>query len=130
MRGHYRHPFKGAIVKLPTKPQVKPESKPPMTLMNQEQFLGIVRLVVPTIVAFAAGTKWIDPGMVGDVTAAVVTLAAVAWTIVAHTKSSQIAAVAAMDATKVSPSGNTITILDPVLARAAKENATPPKVGL
>lgn len=94
--------------------------------MNQEQFLGIVRAVVPAVLAYAVGAKLIDAGVVGDITAAVVTLASVGWSIATHTQKATVAAVAKLDKTQVTDNGKTIKILDPVLADAAKENATPP----
>ncbi len=64
--------------------------------MNQEQFLGVVRVVLPVLLSYAAGAKWIDIGDVTQVTAAIVTLAAVAWTIFAHAKSNMVKTVAAL----------------------------------
>jgi hypothetical protein len=49
--------------------------------MNFDQTTGIIRAIVPATLAYAVGKGWIPAGAVGDITAAVVALAAAAWSI-------------------------------------------------
>lgn len=49
--------------------------------MNQDQMTGIIRAVVPAILAYAVGRGWVDAGMVGDITTAIVTIAAAIWSV-------------------------------------------------
>lgn len=95
--------------------------------MNQEQVLGFLRIVLPVILAYAVGKGYITEGMVSDLTAAIVTIAAGLWSVYSHAQSKTVAAIAAYDTTRVSPDGKTITLLTPALANSAKESATPPK---
>lgn len=49
--------------------------------MNLNQFTGIIRAVVPAALAYAVGKGWITQDSVGDITAAVVTLASAGWSV-------------------------------------------------
>lgn len=52
--------------------------------MNSNQVGGIVRAVVPAVLAYAVAKGWITASSVADVTTAVVTLAAAAWSVVTN----------------------------------------------
>jgi hypothetical protein len=64
--------------------------------MSQGQILGALRIVLPVILAYLAGTGWISESDVGSITTAVVTLAATIWSVVMHNKSNTIASAAAL----------------------------------
>ncbi len=49
--------------------------------MNQDQITGILRAVVPAVLSYAVAKGWIDAGVVGEVTAAVITIFAAAWSV-------------------------------------------------
>lgn len=49
--------------------------------MNFDQVTGILRAVVPSALAWAVGAGYVPAGSVGDITAAVVALAAAAWSV-------------------------------------------------
>jgi hypothetical protein len=49
--------------------------------MTQNQFMGILRAVVPAILAYAVGKHWITGTVADEVTAAIVTLAAAGWSV-------------------------------------------------
>jgi hypothetical protein len=49
--------------------------------MNFDQMTGVIRAVVPAALAYAVGKGWIPAGAVGDITAAVVAIAAAMWSI-------------------------------------------------
>ena len=49
--------------------------------LNTDQITGIIRAILPAILAYAVGKGWITTSQVGDITAAVVTLAAAAWSV-------------------------------------------------
>ncbi len=49
--------------------------------MDLNTLNGILRAVIPAILAFAVGKGWISQGTVGDITAAIVTLVAAAWSV-------------------------------------------------
>lgn len=47
--------------------------------MTLNQINGIIRAVLPAILAYAVGRGWISNEQVGDITTAIVTLAAAGW---------------------------------------------------
>lgn len=49
--------------------------------MNGNQINGILRAVLPAALAYAVGRGWITQSDVGDITAAVITLASAAWSV-------------------------------------------------
>lgn len=49
--------------------------------MNFDQVTGVLRAVVPAALAWAVGAGYIPAGSVGDITAAVVAVAAAAWSV-------------------------------------------------
>ncbi len=96
--------------------------------MNQEQVLGILRIVLPSILAFFVGKGWIAADTaVADLTTAIVTIAAAVWSGFVHTQRNAAAVVAAMPSTEVkSDRGNvSITLHDEAMGHAAAMNATP-----
>jgi hypothetical protein len=92
---------------------------------NEDQVLGILRIILPMALAWLAGKGYITNSAVADITAALVGLVAAVWSGWAHTQAATVAKVAAMDQTKVSADGKTITLHDPVLINAAAAAATP-----
>lgn len=42
---------------------------------------GVIRAIVPALLAYAVGKGWVSAGSVGDITAAVVAAAAAFWSI-------------------------------------------------
>ena len=52
--------------------------------MTQNQFMGILRAIVPGAVAYAVGRGWISASSAADIGAAVVTLAAAGWSFVSN----------------------------------------------
>lgn len=49
--------------------------------MNYDQLTGIVRTVVPSIVAYAVGKGWIPEGAAADVAAAVICVIMAGWSL-------------------------------------------------
>jgi len=49
--------------------------------MNPNVINGVLRAVVPTLLAYAVGKGWITNDQVGQITAAFVTIAAAVWSI-------------------------------------------------
>ena len=49
--------------------------------MNSDQITGIVRAVVPALLAYAVGKGWITSSMGGDITAAAVAVASAIWSV-------------------------------------------------
>jgi len=49
--------------------------------MNQDQVTGIIRAVVPALLAYAVGKGWISDGSVGDLTAAAVAIGMAVWSV-------------------------------------------------
>jgi hypothetical protein len=92
---------------------------------SQDQVLGILRIILPMLLAWFAGKGYITNDAVAGITTAIVGLIAVVWSGMAHTQAATVAKVAAMDKTAVSPDGKTITLHDPALANAAAGAATP-----
>ncbi len=72
--------------------------------MNSNQVTGILRAVVPATLAWVAAKGWIQESTVADVTAAVVTIGAAAWSIYTNSTQSQINFVQALPAAQVSVS--------------------------
>lgn len=74
--------------------------------MNQDQVTGLLRSLVPAIVAYIVGKGWIPASSAADVGAALTAIGMAGWSIYVNTKSQQIASVAAMpDVQKVVTSG-------------------------
>lgn len=64
--------------------------------MNQDQFLGILKILVPSAVGWAVGKGFIPAGNAADAGAAILTVAASIWSYFSHTDSAKIAAVTAL----------------------------------
>ena len=47
---------------------------------------GVLRAVVPAVLAYAVARGWVTQGSVGDITAAVVTIAAAIWSVFTNRK--------------------------------------------
>ncbi len=94
--------------------------------MNSDQFMSIVRDALQIIGTFLTTYGLITGAQWQPIAGGLLMIAPVAWGIYTHTQANTIASVAKMNATEVK--GNTITILDPDLAKVAKENATPPTI--
>lgn len=56
--------------------------------MDLNTINGVLRAVVPALLAFAVGKGWISSGAVGDITAAAVAIAAAVWSVVSNKPSS------------------------------------------
>ncbi len=93
--------------------------------MQTDQITGIVRAVVPALVAYLVGKGWIPAGSAADIGALILAALAAGWSVASNTKSAKTASVAAMPGTVVSPDGKTITLIDRDLVVAAKDAATP-----
>ena len=64
--------------------------------MNQDQFLGMMKIVVPTAVGWAVGHGYIPGDSAADVGTAVLTVAAAVWSYFAHSDSAKITAVTSL----------------------------------
>lgn len=65
--------------------------------MNQDQIAGIIRIVVPAVCTWLAAkgfSAFGDAGVIGQISAAAVALAAIAWSILRHTDASKLKAAA------------------------------------
>jgi len=89
--------------------------------MNQDQVLGILRVIAPAILSYAVGKGWITSSQVGDLTAAAVTIGGVVWSFLAHSNTGKVASVASMSATDV----NAATAALPAQAKLAIAAALP-----
>lgn len=93
--------------------------------MNREQTFSLLRTVLKlTGMALAmygimTEVQW-EPA-----SGALLTLGGIAWDMWGHRQAAAVATVAKLDSTHVSSDGTKITILDPSLASAAREAATP-----
>lgn len=47
---------------------------------------GILRAVIPAVLAYAVGRGWLSTSQVGEITAAIVTLVAAGWSVASNTK--------------------------------------------
>ena len=95
--------------------------------MNSNVIMGILRELVPGIVAYAAGRGWISAGEAGEISAAIITLGSAAWSATTNTQAAAIVAVTDMkDVAKVVPRVNADP--DSAVAIAAADKAQP-KVG-
>lgn len=63
-------------------------------MINQEQFLSLIRTLLQIGSAYAIGRGWVDPTVAGEIVAAAVMAATVGWSMWAHRKKSLIAATA------------------------------------
>ena len=95
--------------------------------MNSNVVMGILRALIPGLVAYAAGRGWISASSAGEIGAAIITLGSAAWSASTNTQAASIAAVTAMpDVAKVVPRANAAP--DSAVAIAAADPAQP-KVG-
>lgn len=68
--------------------------------MNYDQMTGVIRSVVPPLLAYAVGKGWIAEGSVGDITTAIVAVGAAIWSVQNNKNTSKIASVAALPEVK------------------------------
>lgn len=54
--------------------------------MDMNSINGVLRAVVPALLAYAVGNGWISAGAVGDITTAVVAVAAAVWSVFSNKK--------------------------------------------
>lgn len=54
--------------------------------MDMNSVNGVIRAVVPALLAYAVGKGWISAGSVGDITAAIVAVASAVWSITSNRK--------------------------------------------
>jgi len=57
--------------------------------MTLNQVNGVIRAVLPAVLAYAVGRGWISNEQVGDVTAAVVTITAAVWSIITNIEAAE-----------------------------------------
>lgn len=91
--------------------------------MQSDQVTGVLRAILPAIIAYLVGSGVIPAGAAADISAAALAIFAAGWSWYSNSKQSKVAAVAAMPETKVE--GNVIVIKDHELALTAKAAATP-----
>jgi ABC-type polysaccharide/polyol phosphate export permease len=53
--------------------------------MNQDQVTGIIRAVVPALLAYVVGKGWISESSVADITTAAIAVAAAIWSVFNNT---------------------------------------------
>ncbi len=91
--------------------------------MNQDQLMGILRVVVPVGLGILTSKGWIPAGAAGDVGTFVLAGGAAIWSYFAHTDSAKIAAVTALpDVRKIVTSQNPI---NPAVKEAAVDSGQP-----
>ena len=49
--------------------------------MNSDQVTGVVRAILPAVLAYAVAKGWITTSSVGDITAAAVAVASAVWSV-------------------------------------------------
>ena len=64
--------------------------------MNLDQFLGILRVVLPVVLPILTAKGIVPVGATADISSAIVALGAAGWSWIAHTDSAKIAAAAAL----------------------------------
>ncbi len=72
--------------------------------MNVNQVNGILRAIVPAALAWAVAKDWVTQNTVTDVTAAVVTIGAAAWSIYTNSNKALVASVQTIPAAQVAVS--------------------------
>ena len=90
--------------------------------MNTNVVMGILRAVVPGLVAYAAGRGWISAGEAGEISAAIITLGMAAWSATTNTDAAHVATVAALSG--VAAVVTKISASDGVAAAAADPTQT------
>lgn len=95
-------------------------------MFQSDKVFGVARAIVPTIVAYLVGRGYIPGGAAAEVSTAILALGAAGWSVYEKRAAGKITSVAAMDETRVSADGRTITVTVPELAKAARDAATPP----
>jgi hypothetical protein len=95
--------------------------------MTFDQWTGLIRTLVPAIVAYAVARGWVPAGAAADIGAAIIALAAAGWSWWSNSKTELVKTIAAMPETKVE--GNAILLKDSALAQAAQAAKTPNTAG-
>ena len=56
----------------------------PWTYLNTDQMTGILRAVLPSLLAYAVWKHWLPPEYVADLSVVIVTVAAAIWSILSN----------------------------------------------
>lgn len=54
--------------------------------MDMNTFNGILRAIVPALIAYAVGKGWVAASSAADISAAIITLAAAGWSVATNIK--------------------------------------------
>lgn len=96
--------------------------------MNQDQFAGMVRVVVPVGCAWLAAkgfSFFSDSGTIAEISAAVVAVGAVVWSFISHTNVAKLKAAADTDPNVVVQVPVSMMIKDKQVASLVHDDATP-----
>ena len=64
--------------------------------MNQDQFMGVARVIVPSLVGWAVGKGYVPAGSAADIGAAILAMVLAAWSFISNRDSAKISAVSKM----------------------------------
>ena len=91
--------------------------------MNQDQFLGIIRAILPAGIAYIVGKGWVSSGAATDLGAAIIAVTSAAWSYTAHTDGAKLAAVTALpDVRKIIVASSPV---NQAVAQASVDNSQP-----
>ena len=84
--------------------------------MNYDQLTGVVRAIVPALVAYVVGKGWIPAGAASDVAAAIMAVLAAVWSVKNNAPATVIATVANMPEVKKVVTDNVTANTGPLAA--------------
>lgn len=93
---------------------------------NAEQIKGILRAIIPAILAYAAAAGWISEGNIPTYTAVAVTILTAIWSMMTHTETNAVSVVGAIAQQPFS--AVKAVILEPSAAGVEMSKATPETV--
>ncbi len=89
--------------------------------MNQDQITGILRALIPAVLAYVVGRGWLPETVVADVTAAALAIAAAVWSYVNNSTVSKATSVVKED-------GEVEIVVHPTASAGMRELAIDPAV--
>lgn len=95
---------------------------------NQDQVAGIIRIIVPAVCTWLAAkgfSAFGDAGLVAQISAVVIGVAAIAWSFISHTDSSRLKSAAAVDPQVEVQVPSSLMISDPRVANLVHDVAVP-----
>lgn len=97
-------------------------------MVNQDQVAGILRILIPAVCTWLAAkgfSAFGDTGLVGQLTAVAIGVAALAWSFLSHTDASRLKSAAAVDPQVQVHVPSSLMASDPHVASLVRDDSVP-----